>query len=206
MPHTTMDAQSVSDSPKLGEAEFAQYVERGAGEVVEIKPKDSAKSTPASPTSTSPKSPQTPQTSAPTTPPRTRPTSPASKTTSPITATALSAFPSKPRAALLTTMPPTAKTAEKLSADSVQDTAATTTKTTTAGVPTTFTTPILKPVAVAVRPVTASTKRLSFASLSSTRRPIKYGKGKHSRVELVPQPSDDGDDPLVRICLLFFII
>jgi hypothetical protein len=41
-----------------------------------------------------------------------------------------------------------------------------------------------------------STKRLSWASIVS-RRPIKYGQGKHSRVELVPQPSDDPDDPLV---------
>ncbi|KAL2133374.1 hypothetical protein VTI74DRAFT_2462 [Chaetomium olivicolor] len=40
-----------------------------------------------------------------------------------------------------------------------------------------------------------STKRLSWTSIAS-RRPIKYGKGKHSRVELVPQPSDDPDDPL----------
>ena len=41
-----------------------------------------------------------------------------------------------------------------------------------------------------------STKRLSWASIVS-RRPTKYGQGKHSRVELVPQPSDDPDDPLV---------
>lgn len=42
-----------------------------------------------------------------------------------------------------------------------------------------------------------STKQLSWNSIAS-RRPIKYGQGKHGRVELVPQPSDDPDDPLVR--------
>lgn len=42
-----------------------------------------------------------------------------------------------------------------------------------------------------------STKRLSWTSIASSRRPIKYGQGKYSRVELVPQPSDDPDDPLV---------
>jgi hypothetical protein len=41
-----------------------------------------------------------------------------------------------------------------------------------------------------------STMRLSWASIAS-RRPIKYAEGKHTRVELVPQPSDDPDDPLV---------
>jgi len=47
------------------------------------------------------------------------------------------------------------------------------------------------------RPMTSSSKRLSFTSMSTSRRPIKYGKGKHARTELVPQPSDDLDDPLV---------
>ncbi|OAA66805.1 major facilitator superfamily transporter [Niveomyces insectorum RCEF 264] len=56
------------------------------------------------------------------------------------------------------------------------------------------------------RPMTASTttttttaRRLSYASASTTsttRRQIKYGTGKHARVELVPQPSDNNDDPL----------
>ena len=41
-----------------------------------------------------------------------------------------------------------------------------------------------------------STRRLSWVSIAS-KRPVKYGQGKHSRVELVPQPSDDADDPLV---------
>lgn len=27
---------------------------------------------------------------------------------------------------------------------------------------------------------------------------VKYGKGKYFDVELIPQPSDDPDDPLVR--------
>ena len=47
-----------------------------------------------------------------------------------------------------------------------------------------------------------STKRLSWTSIAS-RRPIKYGQGKYSRVELVPQPSDDPDDPLVGLTLMF---
>jgi hypothetical protein len=38
---------------------------------------------------------------------------------------------------------------------------------------------------------------MSWSSVSTSRRPIKYGKGKFSHVELVPQPSDDPDDPLV---------
>ncbi|ORY58121.1 major facilitator superfamily domain-containing protein [Pseudomassariella vexata] len=46
-----------------------------------------------------------------------------------------------------------------------------------------------------VRPMTASTKRLSFSKLSSERT-IKYGSGKHAHVELVPQPSEDATDPL----------
>ena len=48
------------------------------------------------------------------------------------------------------------------------------------------------------RPMTSSSKRLSWNSIStSKRRPIKYGTGKNSAVELVPQPSDDPEDPLV---------
>ncbi len=47
------------------------------------------------------------------------------------------------------------------------------------------------------RPMTSSSRRLSFSSMSTSRRPIKYGTGKYARVELVPQPSDDDDDPLV---------
>jgi hypothetical protein len=46
------------------------------------------------------------------------------------------------------------------------------------------------------RPMTASSKRLSFASTSS-KRTIRYGQGKFAGVELVPQPSDDPEDPLV---------
>ncbi|KAI1843881.1 hypothetical protein JX265_003777 [Neoarthrinium moseri] len=45
------------------------------------------------------------------------------------------------------------------------------------------------------RPMTASTKRLSFSSIAS-KRTIKYGNGKYSGVELAPQPSDDSEDPL----------
>ncbi|KAM7200777.1 MFS general substrate transporter [Rhypophila sp. PSN 637] len=43
---------------------------------------------------------------------------------------------------------------------------------------------------------TTSTKRLSLGSVDSNRRPIKYGQGKYRNVELIPQPSDDPDDPL----------
>jgi len=46
------------------------------------------------------------------------------------------------------------------------------------------------------RPMTASTKRLSLTSWVS-KRSIKYGAGRFARVELVPQPSDDPEDPLV---------
>ncbi|OHE96898.1 major facilitator superfamily transporter, partial [Colletotrichum orchidophilum] len=45
------------------------------------------------------------------------------------------------------------------------------------------------------RPITSSTKRLSF-STTVTQRKIKYGTGKHSKTELSPQPNDDPDDPL----------
>lgn len=48
-----------------------------------------------------------------------------------------------------------------------------------------------------LRPLTRSTNRLSFGSLSSAqKRNIKFGKGKHASVELIPQPSDDPEDPL----------
>lgn len=51
------------------------------------------------------------------------------------------------------------------------------------------------------RPMTSSSKRLSWNSIStSKRRPIKYGSGKYAMTELVPQPSDDPEDPLV--CLI----
>lgn len=47
------------------------------------------------------------------------------------------------------------------------------------------------------RPMTSSSKRLSWSSIStSKRRPIKYGSGKYAMTELVPQPSDDPEDPL----------
>jgi hypothetical protein len=45
--------------------------------------------------------------------------------------------------------------------------------------------------------IVGSTKRLSWSSIATSRRPIKYGKGKFSNIELNPQPSDDPDDPLV---------
>jgi len=48
------------------------------------------------------------------------------------------------------------------------------------------------------RPMTSSSRRLSFSTIATFKRPIKFGKGKYANVELVPQPSDDEDDPLVR--------
>jgi hypothetical protein len=48
--------------------------------------------------------------------------------------------------------------------------------------------------------IIGSNKRLSWSSTATTKRTIKYGKGKFSRVELNPQPSDDPDDPLVSSC------
>ncbi len=44
---------------------------------------------------------------------------------------------------------------------------------------------------------TTTARRLSFSSTTTMRRPIKYAKGTHARIELVPQPSDDDEDPLV---------
>lgn len=42
-------------------------------------------------------------------------------------------------------------------------------------------------------------RSMTSSSLSNSQKPIKYGCGKYSHVELVPQPSDDPDDPLVRL-------
>lgn len=41
-------------------------------------------------------------------------------------------------------------------------------------------------------------RSMTSSSLSNSQKQIKYGKGKYAHVELVPQPSDDPDDPLVR--------
>ncbi|KAL7928540.1 MFS general substrate transporter [Trichoderma chlorosporum] len=47
------------------------------------------------------------------------------------------------------------------------------------------------------RLTTGSTRKVSFNSMSfRPHKPIKYGTGKFSHVELVPQPSDDPQDPL----------
>ncbi|KAI1749988.1 hypothetical protein F4782DRAFT_264256 [Xylaria castorea] len=46
-----------------------------------------------------------------------------------------------------------------------------------------------------LRPMTASTKRLSFTSIDPKRN-LKYGVGKYATVELSPQPSEDPNDPL----------
>lgn len=49
----------------------------------------------------------------------------------------------------------------------------------------------------ATRPMTASSRPLSFSTSASSKRTIKYAtEGKYAGVELVPQPSDDPDDPL----------
>jgi hypothetical protein len=45
--------------------------------------------------------------------------------------------------------------------------------------------------------VVGSNKRLSWSSFATSKRQIKYGKGRFSNVELSPQPSDDPEDPLV---------
>jgi hypothetical protein len=57
------------------------------------------------------------------------------------------------------------------------------------------------------RPMTASTKRLSFTSIDPKRK-LKYGTGKYAMVELSPQPSDDPNDPLVwtPCCLLVVVL
>lgn len=48
------------------------------------------------------------------------------------------------------------------------------------------------------RPMTGSTKKPSLTSISwRPYKPTKYGSGRFSHVELVPQPSDDPQDPLV---------
>ncbi|KAL8382082.1 hypothetical protein RB595_006053 [Gaeumannomyces hyphopodioides] len=52
------------------------------------------------------------------------------------------------------------------------------------------------PAAIPEATIPRSTKRLSFSSLETSKRLIKFGKGKYAKVELVPQPSDDPDDPL----------
>ncbi|KAI0458617.1 hypothetical protein F5B21DRAFT_500123 [Xylaria acuta] len=46
-----------------------------------------------------------------------------------------------------------------------------------------------------LRPMTASTRRLSFTSIDPKRN-LKYGVGKYATVELSPQPSEDPNDPL----------
>ncbi|CAJ2513972.1 Uu.00g020910.m01.CDS01 [Anthostomella pinea] len=48
----------------------------------------------------------------------------------------------------------------------------------------------------APRPMTASTRRLSFSSIPEPKRRIRYGTGKYAGVELSPQPSDNPEDPL----------
>lgn len=45
-------------------------------------------------------------------------------------------------------------------------------------------------------------RSMTSSSLSNYQKSIKYGRGKYSHVELVPQPSDDPDDPLVRYIFL----
>ena len=47
------------------------------------------------------------------------------------------------------------------------------------------------------RPLTISSSSLSIADVDKARR-VKFAEGKHAAIELVPQPSDDPSDPLVR--------
>ncbi|KAK5987952.1 putative MFS-type transporter [Cladobotryum mycophilum] len=50
---------------------------------------------------------------------------------------------------------------------------------------------------VSSRPGTSTPRKISFGSLTiQPNKPIKYGTGKYAEVELVPQPSDDLQDPL----------
>lgn len=42
-------------------------------------------------------------------------------------------------------------------------------------------------------------KRNSVTTWTTHQKSVKYGKGKYFDVELIPQPSDDSDDPLVRL-------
>lgn len=49
--------------------------------------------------------------------------------------------------------------------------------------------------------MTASTKRLTFSRFEK-KRPIKYGVWKDKEIELVPQPSDNSEDPLVSSAIL----
>ncbi|KAJ2896919.1 major facilitator superfamily transporter [Zalerion maritima] len=44
--------------------------------------------------------------------------------------------------------------------------------------------------------MTASSRPLSFSTNKSSQRTIKYATGKYAGIELVPQPSDEPDDPL----------
>lgn len=41
-----------------------------------------------------------------------------------------------------------------------------------------------------------------MAAWTTHQKSVKYGKGKYCDVELIPQPSDDSDDPLVRLTLI----
>lgn len=52
------------------------------------------------------------------------------------------------------------------------------------------------------RPMTASTKRLTVTRYDKP-RPVKFGTGKDGDIELVPQPSDDSEDPLVSFRITF---
>ncbi|RKU48848.1 hypothetical protein DL546_007624 [Coniochaeta pulveracea] len=53
-----------------------------------------------------------------------------------------------------------------------------------------------EPAATTQSRLVGSTKRLSWSSYTTSKRTVKYGKGKYSNIELNPQPSDDPEDPL----------
>lgn len=46
---------------------------------------------------------------------------------------------------------------------------------------------------------------MTGSSLSNSQKPIKYGTGNGAGIELVPQPSDDPEDPLVSFLLSFLL-
>ncbi|CAK7206615.1 hypothetical protein SEUCBS139899_009415 [Sporothrix eucalyptigena] len=169
------------------DVDFEKYLERELGKLAEIKAQEKTLSS-ASTEQPRPVSPPKP---------------------------ALSAFPPKPKGGLVLTVPPSPPSKDANDKETSPSSTTSTSPPTLvpptaplppppaaapAGAPPRYQPPKPLPLRVSMlqdyRPTTSSTKRLSFSSLSTTRRPIKYGTGKHARVELVPQPSDDAADPL----------
>ncbi|CAK7214371.1 hypothetical protein SBRCBS47491_002120 [Sporothrix bragantina] len=192
-----MDRQSSFADMANKDVDFEKYLERELGKLAEMKAQDTAKTSTTASTSTAQ--------------PETRPASPPKPA-------ALSAFPPKPKTGgLVLAVPPSPPSKDSSSPSSSSPSSATSTSTSppptapptaplppppaaTPGSPPRYQPAKPLPLRVSMlqdfRPTTSSTKRLSFSSLSTSRRPIKYGTGKHVGVELVPQPSDDAEDPL----------